>query len=175
MEWVDYGVSVLDPGLVAEIPGGSPVDLADVFHELSGAGRLAGYEVHERFYEIGSPDGLAEVEGILRRARAVPSRAPGVGVAELTTEPAAGELARRHGRSGPTIPEVTLLVPADDVAAPELSIVIPALNEEITIERFIDWCHEGIARGRHRRRDPDHRQRRRPHAPSSRSRRARGC
>ena len=42
-------------------------------------------------------------------------------------------------------PEVTLLVPADDVASPELSIVIPALNEEITIETFIDWCHEGIA------------------------------
>jgi glycosyltransferase involved in cell wall biosynthesis len=42
-------------------------------------------------------------------------------------------------------PDVTLLLPASDVAAPELSIVIPALNEEITIETFIAWCAEGIA------------------------------
>jgi glycosyltransferase involved in cell wall biosynthesis len=37
-----------------------------------------------------------------------------------------------------------LLIPADDVADPEFSIVIPALNEEITIGQFIDWCQEGL-------------------------------
>jgi NDP-sugar pyrophosphorylase family protein len=79
MDWVDYGVSVLHRSLVMELDAGSVVDLADVFHELSGAGRLAGYEVHERFYEIGSPPGLAEVEGILLRDRAVPSVLPGRG------------------------------------------------------------------------------------------------
>ena len=42
--------------------------------------------------------------------------------------------------------EVRLLVPADDVADPELSIVIPALNEELTIGQFVDWCQEGIRR-----------------------------
>ncbi|HEY3722266.1 MAG TPA: glycosyltransferase family 2 protein [Acidimicrobiia bacterium] len=42
-------------------------------------------------------------------------------------------------------PDITLMVPVDDTTSPVLSIVIPALNEEITIERFIDWCHEGIA------------------------------
>lgn len=42
-------------------------------------------------------------------------------------------------------PEITLLIPEGDVAAPELSIVIPALNEQITIEQFIAWCKEGIA------------------------------
>ena len=41
-------------------------------------------------------------------------------------------------------PDVRLLVPADDVAAPELSIVIPALNEELTIADFVAWCHEGM-------------------------------
>src|SRR5215212_2092567 len=41
--------------------------------------------------------------------------------------------------------EVSLIVPANDVPEPVLSIVIPALNEEITIERFIEWCKEGIA------------------------------
>jgi glycosyltransferase involved in cell wall biosynthesis len=41
-------------------------------------------------------------------------------------------------------PEVRLLVPRDDVAEPELSIVIPALNEEITVGNFVEWCHEGL-------------------------------
>ena len=40
-------------------------------------------------------------------------------------------------------PEVELLLPAADVAEPELSIVIPALNEELTIADFVAWCHEG--------------------------------
>jgi glycosyltransferase involved in cell wall biosynthesis len=41
-------------------------------------------------------------------------------------------------------PEVELKVPAEDVADPELSIVIPALNEQLTIEDFVTWCHEGM-------------------------------
>ena len=46
---------------------------------------------------------------------------------------------------------------------PELSIVIPALNEELTIGDFVDWCQEGLASRRRRRRDPDRRQLHRPH------------
>jgi glycosyltransferase involved in cell wall biosynthesis len=40
--------------------------------------------------------------------------------------------------------EVQLLVPARDVADPELSIVIPALNEQLTIGQFVDWCLQGL-------------------------------
>jgi len=39
---------------------------------------------------------------------------------------------------------VELLVPVHDVPDPELSIVIPALNEELTIGRFVEWCQEGL-------------------------------
>jgi len=42
-------------------------------------------------------------------------------------------------------PELDLQVPASDVADPEVSIVIPALNEALTIGDFIDWCREGLA------------------------------
>ena len=42
--------------------------------------------------------------------------------------------------------DVELLVPANDVVDPELSIVIPALNEELTIAQFVDWCMEGLQR-----------------------------
>ena len=41
--------------------------------------------------------------------------------------------------------EIELRVPADDVAAPELSIVIPALDEELTIVDFVRWCKQGLA------------------------------
>ena len=43
-------------------------------------------------------------------------------------------------------PEIVLSLPADDVANPEFSIVIPALNEQLTIGDFIDWCKEGLAK-----------------------------
>lgn len=42
-------------------------------------------------------------------------------------------------------PDVTLLLPEDDACEPELSIVIPALNEEITISEFVAWCKQGLA------------------------------
>ena len=42
--------------------------------------------------------------------------------------------------------EIKLLIPAVDVTDPELSIVIPALNEDRTIGEFVDWCKEGLCR-----------------------------
>ena len=41
--------------------------------------------------------------------------------------------------------DITLIVPANDVRNPELSIVVPALNEEIAVGQFVEWCKEGIA------------------------------
>jgi glycosyltransferase involved in cell wall biosynthesis len=40
--------------------------------------------------------------------------------------------------------ETQLLVPEHDVEAPVLSIVVPALNEQLTIADFIAWCREGL-------------------------------
>ena len=41
--------------------------------------------------------------------------------------------------------DVSLLVPDKDVDAPQLSILIPALNEQLTITEFVSWCREGHA------------------------------
>jgi glycosyltransferase involved in cell wall biosynthesis len=38
-----------------------------------------------------------------------------------------------------------LLTPPHDVTDPELSIVIPTMNEQLTITDFVHWCHEGLA------------------------------
>lgn len=40
---------------------------------------------------------------------------------------------------------IDLFIPPDDVAEPEISIVIPALNEELNIAEFVSWCKEGLA------------------------------
>jgi glycosyltransferase involved in cell wall biosynthesis len=58
-------------------------------------------------------------------------------------DPIAGQNGH-HGREHGGAPEMDLLLPDDDVADPELSIVIPAYNEELTISEFVAWCQEGL-------------------------------
>ena len=63
MEHIDYGLAALRRSLVeSEVPPGERVDLADLYHRLSRDGRLVGHEVDSRFYEVGSPGGLAALE-----------------------------------------------------------------------------------------------------------------
>jgi MurNAc alpha-1-phosphate uridylyltransferase len=60
-EYIDYGVSVLTRSVIAQrVPARGTYDLADLFHNLSVRGELAGIEVFERFYEVGSPHGLRD-------------------------------------------------------------------------------------------------------------------
>ncbi len=67
MEWIDYGLSATSSDVIAGwLEPGQHGDLADLFHQLSVDGRLAGYEVTDRFYEVGSPSGLHELEDHLR-------------------------------------------------------------------------------------------------------------
>ena len=41
--------------------------------------------------------------------------------------------------------EIELLIPDGDIADPLLSIVVPALNERITVAQFVQWCKAGLA------------------------------
>lgn len=68
MDHIDYGLSALRRDLVRDrVSAGQVADLADLYHRLSVEGELAGLEVRQRFYEIGSPAGMddfaAWVEG----------------------------------------------------------------------------------------------------------------
>jgi hypothetical protein len=62
MAYIDYGLGVLCSSALVTYTIGQAFDLADVYQALSIKGELAGYEVHERFYEIGSHNGLKETE-----------------------------------------------------------------------------------------------------------------
>lgn len=60
MAHIDYGLGVLSASVLENVPANEPFDLADIYRNLSVQGLLAGHEVFERFYEIGSHKGLAE-------------------------------------------------------------------------------------------------------------------
>ena len=60
MKYIDYGLGILSAGLFSNYPDHNPFDLAEMYHQLSLKGELAGFEVTERFYEIGSLTGLEE-------------------------------------------------------------------------------------------------------------------
>ena len=62
MKFIDYGLAVLSKSLFDKYEGKVAFDLADLYHLLSIKNQLAGFEVNERFYEIGSHQGIKETE-----------------------------------------------------------------------------------------------------------------
>jgi NDP-sugar pyrophosphorylase family protein len=66
MRWIDYGLSVFTREVIEErVPADTVADLAALCTALAAEGALAGLLVPDRFYEIGSPEGLAEVSALL--------------------------------------------------------------------------------------------------------------
>ena len=68
MAYIDWGLGIVRAELFAGRGDDEAFDLAEIYSQLSREGRLAGYEVSHRFYEIGSPAGLAETDALLRRS-----------------------------------------------------------------------------------------------------------
>ena len=68
MRHIDYGLSLFKSSVFEAYPADEKFDLAEVMGKLVREKQLAGYEVLERFYEMGSPAGLAELEKLLKRA-----------------------------------------------------------------------------------------------------------
>jgi NDP-sugar pyrophosphorylase family protein len=64
MRWIDYGLGGLERRVV-EQAGEELDDLADLYHILAARGELFGFEATERFFEIGTPQALAETSAFL--------------------------------------------------------------------------------------------------------------
>jgi len=60
MRHIDYGLGAFQARVLGRCPAGKPLDLSAVYRDLVAEGQLAAREVTDRFYEIGSPEGLAE-------------------------------------------------------------------------------------------------------------------
>jgi NDP-sugar pyrophosphorylase family protein len=65
MRHIDYGLSLFKAAAFDSYSAEEPFDLAEVMARLVREKQLAGYEVKERFYEMGSPAGLKELERLL--------------------------------------------------------------------------------------------------------------
>lgn len=65
MRWIDYGLGGLQRGALELAPAGAS-DLADLHCILAREGLLHGFEASERFYEIGTPRALAEIDAYLQ-------------------------------------------------------------------------------------------------------------
>jgi N-acetyl-alpha-D-muramate 1-phosphate uridylyltransferase len=71
VHWVDYGLLVLTAAAVKRrIARDTAVDLGDALGAMSLDHELAGFPVRRRFYEVGSPDGVRQLERYLRRGAA---------------------------------------------------------------------------------------------------------
>ena len=65
MQHIDYGLSVFKSEVFTEYAPDEVLDLARVMRTLVDRGDMAGFEARERFYEIGSPEGLQELNEFL--------------------------------------------------------------------------------------------------------------
>jgi MurNAc alpha-1-phosphate uridylyltransferase len=68
MKFIDYGLGILN-GDTLRASKDEAFDLSDLYAALALEGRLAGFEATQRFYEIGTPSGLAEADSHLRGNR----------------------------------------------------------------------------------------------------------
>jgi N-acetyl-alpha-D-muramate 1-phosphate uridylyltransferase len=62
MNYIDYGLGVLSKSVFHDFKNENAFDLACVYEKLAEEKQLMGYEVFERFYEIGSKEGLKELK-----------------------------------------------------------------------------------------------------------------
>jgi MurNAc alpha-1-phosphate uridylyltransferase len=67
MTHIDYGLSFFDSSVFSNYPLDLPLDLAEICRNLASDNQLAGYEVFERFYEIGSHQGILDFTAYIER------------------------------------------------------------------------------------------------------------
>jgi NDP-sugar pyrophosphorylase family protein len=72
MDYIDYGVGILRREVLSEVAEDRPFDLAELYTRMVDHRRMVGYEVTNRFYEIGTPASLEEARQYL--ATRTPSR-----------------------------------------------------------------------------------------------------
>jgi len=66
MQHIDYGLGAAHRSIFDEVSTETPTDLASLYEDLVRRGEIAAYEVTRRFYEVGSFDGIAELDAYLK-------------------------------------------------------------------------------------------------------------
>jgi len=65
MNYIDYGLSVVNKKIFKKYDPNIPLDLSKIFFDLSIDNQLCGLEISERFYEIGSVNGIFDTKNFL--------------------------------------------------------------------------------------------------------------
>lgn len=74
MVYIDYGANLFRKRVLDLVPEGQVYSLEDLFAQLIERRELLAYEVKERFYEIGSLEGLTKFRAYMERAEGQCSR-----------------------------------------------------------------------------------------------------
>ncbi len=69
MQYIDYGLGILRSSTFEQWKDVETFDLSAVYGQLIRANCLGGFEIKQRFYEIGTPEGLHETDRLLCSAR----------------------------------------------------------------------------------------------------------
>src|SRR5215831_9120900 len=67
MRYIDYGLGMFRRAAFDAVPADQPADLAALYQDLLRRGELAAWESPDRFYEIGSPEGIRGLTELLAR------------------------------------------------------------------------------------------------------------
>ncbi len=65
MSYIDNGLSAWSKEILTMIPAGGPFEVERLFQQLAARGEVAAFETEQKFYEIGSLSGLAELRRLL--------------------------------------------------------------------------------------------------------------
>ncbi len=76
LKHIDYGLLLFRREVLDLIPAGEKTDLTDILVRLIERDALAGHEVADRFYEIGSRDGIQETADYIRSQKSAPKGKP---------------------------------------------------------------------------------------------------
>lgn len=71
MKHIDYGLAALRAGAFAGTPSDHPFDLSFVYKSLIEHNEMFGFEVWNRFYEVGSPEGLKDTTAFILQQREI--------------------------------------------------------------------------------------------------------
>jgi histidinol-phosphate phosphatase family protein len=162
MRHIDYGLGALRGTVFESLAEDQVYDLARVYQDLLRRDELAGYEMRERFFEIGSRAGIQELEAYLarRKQRAVFLDRDGVlneaivregrpyppaGVAELRIPPGTAEALKRLRDAGFALIVVTN---QPDVGRGKLTRgaveeIHAALRARLPVDDFYTCFHAG--------------------------------
>jgi NDP-sugar pyrophosphorylase family protein len=74
LEYIDAGLSILKKEVLSLVPEDKPFDLQELYKALISEQEMSAYEVKQRFYQIGSLEGLEEFKNLVEKGAKIYDR-----------------------------------------------------------------------------------------------------